>query len=171
MTRSFALGSTLIGAFLMWAPVELRLPTLLVWNASASAPIGLYRVDHATRLRVGDRVIVDPPPHVADLLAARRYLPRGVPLVKTVAALAPGRICRTGLAVSIDGAFVALARRRDRVNRPLPQWSGCRDLAPDEVFLLTADVPDSLDGRYFGPTARAQIRGVARPVRVRKPAS
>lgn len=167
MTRSFALGATLVGALLMWAPVDLPLPTLLVWNASASAPIGLYRVNPLATLRTDDRVVVDPPASVAGFLATRGYLPRGVPLIKTVAALAPARVCRNGLAVSVDGRVVALARPKDRRGRPLPTWSGCHDLGTDEVFLLTAEAPDSLDGRYFGATSKAAIRGVAHPIRVR----
>lgn len=171
MTRVLALGATLVGALLMWAPAELPLPTLLVWNASASAPIGLYRVDPFASPRIGDRVVVDPPSSVADLLAVRRYLPRGVPLIKTVAAVAPARVCRDGQTVSVNGRPLALARSTDRQGQPLPVWSGCRNLAIDEVFLLTADIADSLDGRYFGPTSRTAVRGVARPIRTREPAT
>lgn len=167
MSRTFALGATLVGALLMWAPVDLPVPTLLVWNASASAPIGLYRVDPVSPVRVGDRVVVDPSPGIADLLSARGYLPRGLPLIKTVAAVAPARVCRTDATLSINGRPVAQAKRADRRGRPLPAWSGCRTLAADEIFLLTADVADSLDGRYFGPTPKRAVRGVAHPVHVR----
>ena len=171
MTRSFALGATLVGALLMWAPVDLPLPTLLVWNASASAPIGLYRVNPLAPLRTGDRVVVDPPAPVADFLAARGYLPRRVPLIKAIAAMAPAQVCRDGQAVSVDGRIVAFARSRDRRGRALPTWSGCHDLVADEVFLLTAEASDSLDGRYFGATSKAAIRGVAHPIRVRRSGS
>jgi conjugative transfer signal peptidase TraF len=171
MTRAFALGTTLAGALLMWAPVDLPTPTLLVWNASASAPIGLYRVDPLARPRVGDRVVVDPPTSVATLLATRGYLPRGVPLIKTVAALPPSRVCRHGFTVTVDGRALASARPTDRRGRELPVWSGCRTLASREVFLLTADVPDSLDGRYFGPSSTASLRGVASPFWVRESGS
>ena len=36
-------------------------------------------------------------------MAARGYVPRGVPLLKPVAAVAGARVCRSGLAVTIDG--------------------------------------------------------------------
>ena len=85
-----------------------------------------------------------------------------------VAAVAPARVCRTGVTVFVDGRPLADARRADRRGRPLPSWSGCQTLAADEVFLLTADVADSLDGRYFGPTAKRAVRGVAYPVHVRE---
>lgn len=171
MTRSLALGATLVGSLLMWAPVDLPLPTLLVWNASASAPIGLYRVNPFAPLRTGDRAVVDPPAPVATFLVARGYVPRGVPLIKTVAALAPSRVCRDGLTVTVDGRILASARPTDRRGRRLPAWSGCKDLAAKEVFLLTAEAPDSLDGRYFGPMSKASIRGVAHPIQVRRSGS
>ena len=168
MTRSFVLGATLVGALLIWGPVDLPLPTLLVWNASASAPIGLYLLNPLAPVRTGDRVLVEPPAPVATFLAARGYLPRGVPLIKTVAALAPSRVCRDGLTLSVDGRILASARPTDRRGRRLPAWSGCTDLAAGQVFLLTAEAPDSLDGRYFGPTSQASIRGVAHLVQARR---
>lgn len=158
------LGATLAGTLLIWAPVEVDGPTLAVWNASASAPIGLYRVSPAGSIGVGDRVLVDVERSVAALLSARGYVPDGVPLIKTVAAVSPSRVCRDDLAIRVDSRFVARARPSDRFGRPLPTWSGCRVLGPDQVFLLTADVPDSLDGRYFGPTERVAIRGRVMPV-------
>ncbi len=47
----------------------------------------------------------------------------------------------------------------DRRGRPLPNWTGCRTLAEDEVFLLMEGVPDSFDGRYFGPVPMTAIIG------------
>src|SRR5690606_17529782 len=57
----------------------------LIWNPSASVPIGLYWVDHAVPTR-GDLVLADLPPDARRLAADRSYLPVGVPLVKRVAA-------------------------------------------------------------------------------------
>ena len=41
----------------------------------------------------------------------------------------------------------------------MPAWDGCRLLSGDEILLLNADVPDSFDGRYFGPTRFDQVIG------------
>jgi type IV secretory pathway protease TraF len=41
----------------------------LVWNATASTPIGLYRVDRTDTFAVGDLVIAIPPEPVASFLA------------------------------------------------------------------------------------------------------
>ena len=134
---------------------------LLVWNASASVPLGLYAMCDAGRLGAGELVVVQPPETLADFLATGRYLPRGVPLIKHVAALPGAIVCRNGLTVSINGVVRAEARERDRAGRQLPSWSGCRTIAEDEIFLLNATEPASLDGRYFGPLPSSSIVGRA----------
>ena len=71
----------------------------LIWNASASAPIGLYTVRTAADIGVTDLVAVDAPEPLASFLKEREYLPRGVPLMKRIAAL-PGQQCAAADAVS-----------------------------------------------------------------------
>ena len=139
-------------------------PPVLVWNASASVPIGLYVVRHAGRLATGELVVARPPEALADYLATRRYLPVGVPLIKHVAALPGAIVCRSGLSVSIDGVVRAEARELDHAGRLLPSWSGCRTIAQDEIFLLNASESASLDGRYFGSLPSANIVGRAVPI-------
>lgn len=142
-------------ALLVWKP-----PILLVWNASSSAPVGLYRLDPATVLRRGDMVVARTPDRMRSLAAERHYLPANVPLVKRVAAAAGDRICAIGSAVSINGRQVAVRQRVDIAGRPMPWWSGCRRLRPGE-FLLLMDSHYSFDGRYFGVTRSGEIMGRA----------
>lgn len=152
-------------ALLAWRPA----PPQLMWNATSSVPVGLYRLVRPTDLRAGDLVVVRPSPQLAALLSARGLLPSGVPLLKPVAAMPGARVCRRGDAVTIDGASVGAARGRDPRGRPLPRWSGCRRLSLDELFLMNVAVPGSFDGRYFGPTRRADI--LARAERLWSPRS
>lgn len=136
----------------------------LIWNASASAPIGLYSVSPADRPTTGQLVAISPPPYWSRWMAERHYLPLGVPLLKHVAAL-PGQIvCRTGRAVSVDGEVVAFALSRDRRGRPLPDWQDCRQLRDSEIFVVNAAVRDSFDSRYFGPLPVASVIGAASPI-------
>jgi conjugative transfer signal peptidase TraF len=139
----------------------------VIWNASASAPIGLYRIQPDSDPPIGALVAVTPPERLSRWLSACGYLPEGVPLLKHVAAKAGQRICRKGDVVSIDGHSVASARARDGQGRPLPVWQGCRTLGPDEIFLLNPSVPDSLDGRYFGALPASTVIGRATPLRQR----
>jgi conjugative transfer signal peptidase TraF len=140
----------------------------LLWNASASVPIGLYAVRPALPLYVGELVVVTPPKPLAQLFAARRYLPLGVPLVKHVLALSDQTVCRTGRAITVDGTAMGDALERDRLGRVLPNWQGCRALEPGEVFLMNTVPPDSLDGRYFGPLPLTTIVGRADPIWTRE---
>src|SRR5690606_15118701 len=70
---------------LIAVPAICAVRPLLVWNASASAPIGLYRVMGGPA-RKGDLVLVRTPIAVARLAAKRGYIPLHVPLVKRIAA-------------------------------------------------------------------------------------
>ena len=139
-------------------------PPQLLWNASASVPIGLYRVQPKPLPKLLDIVVVRPPETLAGFLSEGGYLPRGLPLLKHVAALGGQRVCRIGAAISIDGATVGEALGHDHRGRPLPVWQGCTVLAADQVFLFNADRPGSLDGRYFGPLPRTTIVGRAQPI-------
>ena len=171
MTRRFYARATALAAsgfaiaFVTVAAVH-PLPRLL-WNASASAPLGLYRIEPDRDLPVGALVAVTPPAPLARWMAARGYLGNGVPLVKHVAAKAGQRICRFGGVVSVDARPVAIARDRDRRGRPLPVWQGCRTLGVGELLLLNAAIPESLDGRYFGPLRAAAVLGRAIPILTR----
>ena len=140
------------------------LPKRLLWNASASAPIGLYAVQPADDLQVSDLVVIAPPPELTTFLAARGYLPKGVPLLKRVLALTGQTVCRDGLDILAYGTSVGRARIRDRAGRELPVWQGCRRIADSELFLMNWDAPDSVDGRYFGPLPRSSVIGRALPV-------
>jgi conjugative transfer signal peptidase TraF len=137
---------------------------LLVWNASASAPIGLYAVRPVGALAIADLVVARPPDPLAEWLAAHGYLPKGALLIKRVAALPGQKICREDRSIIVDGSAVAEANARDHAGRDLPRWSGCFVLRSDEVFLLNWDHPASLDGRYFGAFPVEAIVGRAQPI-------
>ena len=94
----------------------------------------------------------------------RGYLPLGALLLKHVAALPDAEICRRGVHIFVNGKEIAQAKKSDGQGRLLPQWHGGRRLRSDEVFFVNADVPDSLDGRYFGPFPKSSIVGLAHPL-------
>jgi len=160
----FAVSGAAIGAISMASAVNCA--PVLVWNASASAPIGLYRIERNERLEVGDFVLVRPKEAVAKYIAERGYLPETIPLLKRVAALSGDEICRDKTAIFIDEIHVADAQILDSFGREMPAWRGCFTLQSDEIFLLN-DPERSLDGRYFGATKSRDVIGVARPVWVR----
>ncbi|MFJ6321950.1 MULTISPECIES: S26 family signal peptidase [unclassified Rhizobium] len=141
-----------------------RSSTLFIWNASASVPIGLYRIMPDQRFAVGDLVAVMPPAPVADFMVQHGYIGRGVPLLKPVAAVPGQQVCRVGTAIMVDGTPFGAALDSDRRGRQLPVWQGCRRIANGELFLMNRGVRDSFDGRYFGPVAAQTVIGRATPI-------
>ena len=146
----------------------IRANPILVWNASASVPIGFYAVQPLDTPNVGDLVVLEPPSPLGDWLLEHGYLGADVPLIKRVAALPGQRVCRIGVTVSVDGVTVATAKDRDRFDRLLPVWQGCQRLTKDQIFFLNSDTEASLDGRYFGPLPRDTIIGRAVPIWTRE---
>jgi conjugative transfer signal peptidase TraF len=146
-------------ATLLWRPTP-----RFVWNASASSPIGLYRITDAAGIRRGEMAIAWPPAAARALGAERRYLPANVPLVKRVAAAAGDRVCARGAALFVNDRKVAVRRRADPSGRALPWWTGCERLRGGDLLLLSAAVPEAFDGRYFGVSRRELIVGRARLV-------
>jgi conjugative transfer signal peptidase TraF len=140
-----------------WPVLSASVP-VLVYNASASAPLGFYRLAPGA-IRRGDFVLARLPAPVARFAAARGYLPLSVSLVKRVAAVPGDRVCAVSSAIHINNQTVALVLARDGQGRPLAAWQGCRTLADDEVFLLMAGVSSSFDGRYFGPIPNSALIG------------
>jgi len=169
VTRFSYMLSAYVAAMAIIIPAFVHPSPRLIWNASASIPTGLYAARPIDGAGLGDLVAAAPPPPLAAFLAARQYLPLGVPLLKPVAAVGAQRICRTGAAISIDGRHVADALSTDRRGRPLPSWRGCRVLGRDQTFLMNATVPDSFDGRYFGPLPRSALQARLQPLWVRDP--
>ena len=158
------IGSAAIAALSIAMAVEFA--PRLIWNATPSAPIGLYLVKYKVPV-IGDYVLVNASGDAKKLIDERDYLPPDTPLVKRVAALSGAEICRENAKIYIDGVHVADAFAVDSSGRDMPAWSGCFTLQSDELFLLN-DHERSLDGRYFGAMNKAQIIGVARPLFIRE---
>ena len=164
MTRRSITLIAMTGAAALLAFTSSKPAPVLVWNASGSAPIGLYYVQPAGALFVTTLVLAMPPEPLASSLARGGYLPRGVPLLKRILALPGHSVCRDELIISVDGVNVGTARERDRRGRALPAWQGCRTIVDGEVFLMNWDEPASLDSRYFGPIPISAIIGRAAPL-------
>ncbi len=162
--RAATVYVAVIGAGLVVASAAGIWPLRLVYNASASVPIGFYAVGEVEDLAVGDLVVARLPLISEQLLLERGYIAPDVPVLKHVMARIGQRVCRAGDAVTIGDRPAATALDVDGEGRPLPRWSGCRALGPGEVFLLNVAAPASFDGRYFGPVSIASIIGKATPL-------
>ena len=151
----------------VWAAIFPVSPRF-IWNASASVPIGLYAIRPAGVLHVTELVVIQPPAALASFLDQRRYLPKGVPMLKRILGLPGQTVCRSDRTITVDGIAMGEALDRDRNGRALPTWRGCRVVGGDEVFLMNWQSEDSFDGRYFGPLPANTIAGRADPLWTRE---
>ena len=164
MSRRHILAVSMLAVGTLVATAVADLPTRLIWNATASAPIGFYTVEPADALDVPELVAVMPPEPLAAFMAERGYIAGGIPLLKRVVGLSGQRVCRNGSTVTVDGIEMGEALERDSLGRDLPIWQGCRVIGDDQLFLMNWEVRDSLDDRYFGLTPAASVIGRAVPL-------
>lgn len=114
--KRVALFGTVIPALALAVASIVSLPKKLIYNASASAPIGIYWIDQQSILP-GDYVYVRVPERVRNLVIERGYLPPDVPLLKRAVGLNGDRICRQSEEISVNGTVVATAKSRDGQGR------------------------------------------------------
>jgi conjugative transfer signal peptidase TraF len=134
---------------------------VVIYNGSPSAPVGFYfraPVPRGETVRRGAFVTIASVKVARDYARLRHFAGSRNWFIKRVAATEGARICAQGDVVSIDARNVKRLAR-DREGRTLPTWTGCRQLARDEVFLL-GDTPDSFDSRYWGPVRVDDLDGV-----------
>lgn len=164
MSRRLTLAVALLAVTGIAATSVADMPLRLLWNVTASAPVGFYTIEPPDRLAVPELVAVMPPEPLAGFIVERGYVGRGVPLLKRIVGLPGQRVCRTGRAITVDGVEMGDALDRDRIGRDLPIWQGCRVIANGQLFLMSIDARDSLDGRYFGPIPASAVIGRALPL-------
>lgn len=162
--RRVTLITMLAGAALVAVPAWYRPDVRMIWNASASVPVGLYRIVPAGKIDVTDLAVIMPPDELAAFLDQRGYLPRGLPLIKRVLALGGTEVCRRGSTIVAYGTTYGQARALDTRGRPLPIWQDCHTLRDGEAFFMNWNSPDSFDSRYFGPLPLSSVVGRAVPV-------
>lgn len=126
-------------------------------------PRGLYVRDSSPASR-GEFVLAWLPSVAREMAHVRGYLPRTVPALKPIAAIAGDVVCASGQRITVNGAAMAERRTEDHQGREMPAWTGCKTLSRDQIFLLSTYTSDSFDGRYFGLSQASDIIEKVRPV-------
>ena len=166
MVRATILLAMATGLGVTGLAVFARPDPVLVWNRTASAPMGLYfRQDRNKErpLTRGSRVLLVPDSRAGQWIISHGFAGKDWPMLKTVKAVSGDIICRNGLEISVNSKPVATARETTSSGLVLPSWQGCKQLSEDEFFLLN-DHPRSLDGRYFATAKTEDIMGIAAPI-------
>jgi conjugative transfer signal peptidase TraF len=129
-------------------------------NLTPSLPRGLYRLHPVTdSLSRGSLVIIPVPASI------RPFHSRWLPLLKPVAGLAGDLVCRRQDTLVINGeSFGPIAATSQGQTVPTIVREGACFTVPEGSVFLASHADRSLDSRYFGAVAIAQLTGVAVPV-------
>jgi len=140
---------------------EIKFPPkpVVLYNPSASAPIGWYRLRANSPIKVGDQVAAYAPDWARKLADERQYLPYEYPMIKTIWASTGTQICIQNNRISVPNYPVIIRLSQDSLGRDMPKLSGCFTLKSDEYFLVSPDVQAGFDSRYFGAVVAQNILG------------
>ena len=164
MFRNMLIGAGTT-ALVVATATEITIPPRpkILYNPSASAPIGYYAVSSKETLKMGDQVALYAPDWARLLADERDYLPYDYPLIKTIIGHDGDRFCGADGFVSGPNGAAITRLLRDRLDRELPSWQGCLVLSPDEYFVISAEIEAGIDygfdSRYFGPVSEDLILG------------
>lgn len=126
-------------------------------NISPSVPLGVYRLlPLAAPLTRGTLVILAVP------AAIRPWWHSWAALLKPVAAVAGDEVCGVASMLSVRGEDYGPIYA-EAEGKPLPSIDGCQVVPVGMVFLASPQFK-SLDGRYFGVTAIADLTAQAVPL-------
>jgi conjugative transfer signal peptidase TraF len=139
-------------------------------NASASLPIGLYRVtsDQSARL-----IEFCPAKPFGSLSANRAYRGKGncpdgaEPLMKPIVAAAGDTVQLSAVGVAVNGKLLpnSAPLAFDTKHRPLQRWPfGKYRVASKTVWVISSYNARSFDSRYFGPVQLSSVRFHLTPV-------
>lgn len=138
------------------------------FNASSSAPVGIWKISEATPVAVGKYVLICPPQHnVLDNLIRQGRMWKGrcgsgtVPFIKEVAALGAGDFHVSDQGVVIDDKLIP-------ETAPYP-WENLipanpASIEPGEFIAIQTMHVGSIDSRYFGPLQVSDVIGVIEPI-------
>ena len=139
-------------------------------NASASLPIGLYRITSDQSAKLVEFCPAEP---FGSLSANRAYRGKGncpdgaEPLMKPIVAVAGDTIEFSAAGIVVNGMLLpnSAPLRFDTKHRPLQHWQFGKFTVPSEtVWVISTYNPRSFDSRYFGPVTTADIQFHLRPL-------
>jgi conjugative transfer signal peptidase TraF len=146
----------------LWAPKIIKPDQKLFYNPSQSAEIGWYYVEPIASLSVGDLVVANLPEEAASFAHDRGYLPRDLPVIKTIGGIAGERYCIKDGELQIEERVSLSLLPLDSQGRALPEPPEmCAEISDGFVLLISERIAQSFDSRYFGEVAVSNIVGLA----------
>ena len=146
----------------LWAPKIINPDPKLFYNPSQSSEIGWYYVEPVASLSVGDLVVARLPEEAANFAHDRGYLPRNLPVIKTIGGIAGERYCIKDGELQIEERVSLSLLSLDSQGRALPEPPEmCAEISDGFVLLISQRIAQSFDSRYFGEVAVSNIIGLA----------
>lgn len=139
-------------------------------NASASLPIGLYRITSDQRAKLVEFCPAEP---FGSLSANRAYRGKGncpdgaEPLMKPIVAVAGEVVTMSIRGVTVSGRLLpnSAPLTVDTHNHPLKHWpTGDYRVLAGTVWVISSYNARSFDSRYFGPVTISSIRSHLSPL-------
>jgi conjugative transfer signal peptidase TraF len=139
-------------------------------NASASLPIGLYRVTADQSAKLIEFCPAEP---FGSSSANRAYRGKGncpdgaEPLMKPIVAMPGDTVHFSAVGVAVNGALLPNSAPLpfDTKHRLLQHWPfGKYRVASETVWVISSYNPRSFDSRYFGPIPTTAVRSHLRPL-------
>ena len=124
-------------------------------------PRGLYLITPYKKLARFDLVELSTDAEALKLAHERGWLPRGISVIKHVAAIPGDEVSINAEGVYINHQKYGEVLAFDRKQLPLPQLKVRKVLGASEYLLLGKCDPHSFDGRYFGIVFKSVIKGQA----------
>jgi conjugative transfer signal peptidase TraF len=137
----------------------------LVFNDSPSVPRGFYWIALGARpTRRGEYVVFAPPADAAVLIYSRGWLPKSMPLLKSIGAIEGDTYCIEDGRFRVNGVDAGPVFATDAGGLPMPRIVGCRRVGDDEFLPVSTYSERSFDGRYMGAVPTASIIGTGHPL-------
>jgi conjugative transfer signal peptidase TraF len=138
-------------------------------NLSNSEPWGIYRLYlFQGDLKTGELVIMDVPAQARPYVYGRGWLPEGGRLLKNIGAIPGDQVMIKNDRFMINQKYIGPVFDQDSQGNPLPKLRGSFRIKPGYFLPIATMIPNSFDGRYFGPVPLRLIVGKAKPVLIFK---
>lgn len=140
-----------------------------VLNTTASGPKGLWQRAPDAPIERGRWVLfcLDPKHEFVRAFVSRGVCPNGLEyFLKPVVALPGDAVVIDRSGVTVNGSPIAGSAPlpADAAGNPLPRFAMNGPVDPGTAVVISTHSPQSIDSRYFGPIALADVVSVAVPV-------
>lgn len=139
--------------------------TPLYLNLTPSEKLGIYLLTPLkTNPMPGDLVLFAVPNQAKPYILGRGWMKEGGMLLKHIGAVKGDKVLIDEESIFINGKYIGPVSQNDSKGLPLPKLRGEFKIKPDHFLPIATNIPNSFDGRYFGPVPYKLIKGEAIPI-------